>query len=44
MVGKARRYLVQIRVRSRTGAKPYVRTLGGDTIFCALAEGARCIY
>lgn len=32
-------YEVVIRVRSRTGVKPVVKTIGGDTVFCSLAEG-----
>lgn len=32
-------YEVVIRVRSQTGAKPVVKTIGGDTIFCYLEEG-----
>lgn len=36
---KAKTYLVQIRVKSRSGKRPIVRTIGGDTVFCALDEG-----
>lgn len=39
MKSTTRDYVVVIKVKSRTGARPIVRTLGGNTVFCALTEG-----
>lgn len=36
---RAKEYTVVIRVRSRTGARPKVRALGGDTLFVYMEEG-----
>jgi hypothetical protein len=35
----AANFVITIKVRSKDGSRPYVDTLGGDTIFCKLAEG-----
>lgn len=34
-----RHYVLTIKLRSESGKRPEVRTLGGDTIFVALDEG-----
>lgn len=33
------RFVVTIKVRSKDGTRPKVRTLGGDTIFVFMEEG-----
>ena len=42
--GRAAKYVVTVKVKSATGEKPLVRTLGGDTVFIALAEGMTATY
>ena len=39
-----RYYTVKIKVISRLGTKPVVKTIGYDTVFCWLGEGMTATY
>lgn len=39
MVKKAQKYEIVVKVHSRTGERPLVRTIGGDTVFISLVDG-----